>query len=90
MPGKWDTHTPATEGGLGQTFPGANEGKAWKDGYEYRYSGAALSVPITNNPFTQAESPAEYQQWRDGWNTANGNSTGIQYGPNVPAGAPPA
>lgn len=88
MPGKGDSHTAATAGGLGNYVPGSKEWKAWDQGWQYRYSGAALSVPITNNPFSATQSPAEKAAWDNGWNEANGNTGGAQRMPAT-VGAPP-
>lgn len=87
MPGRWDSHTQAAPSG--NYVPGSNEAKAWNDGWLYRYSGAAISVPITDNPFDAAQSPAERAAWDNGWNEANGNSGGDRRGPAT-TGTPPA
>lgn len=89
MPGKWDSHTRATEGGLGQYFPGGKEAQAWDEGWRYRYSGPAVSVPITNNPYLGTERTVEKLAWDNGWNEADANTAGEQRGPAT-EGPPPA
>ena len=88
MPGKGDAHTRATAAGLGNYVVGSKEYKAWSDGWSYRYSGAAISVPITDNPFDVAQSPAEKAAWDNGWNEADGNTGGERRMPAT-TGAPP-
>lgn len=88
MPGKGDAHTRATAGGLGNYVVGSKEWKAWDQGWRYRYSGAAASVPITNNPFDATARPAEKAAWDNGWNEANGNSGGERRMPATTGTAP--
>jgi len=88
MPGRWDTNKSSTINVLGNAFPGSKECKAWENGFVYRYSGAGASVPITNNPFSATQSPVERRAWEDGWNTADSNTAGKQFGPAT-TGAPP-
>lgn len=92
MPGKPDSHTQATAAGLGVYVPGSKEYKAWDDGWRYRYTGTQTTAPITNNPFSAAQSPAEKAAWDNGWNEASANTAGAQRMPattGAPAVDPP-
>ena len=88
MPGKGDFGAGATSG-KGQYYPGSKEYKAWDAGAQYRFSGPAASVPITDNPFSQTGRPLEYQAWRDGWNEANDDNIATRRMPYI-YGTPPA
>lgn len=88
MPGRWDTNKSSTINVLGNAFPGSKEGKAWKDGFHYRYSDTAVNAPIADVPFSADTHPTERRAWEDGWSTADANTAGLRYGPAT-TGAPP-
>jgi hypothetical protein len=85
MPGKYDF---GAGGQLGQYYPGSHEGRAWDQGWQYRYSDVPLSAPITDNPYDDAELPNENAAWAAGWAEANANTGGAQRMPAT-TGAPP-
>jgi hypothetical protein len=89
MPGRWDSQKVSSTNVLGNAFPGSKEAKAWENGFSYRYTDTAANAPITDNPFDATQSPVENRAWDDGWDAADANTAGKQYGPAT-TGAPQA
>lgn len=89
MAGKWDygkrLSVPRPQI---QSFPGSKEGRAWDEGFRYRYGGTAAQRPSTDNPYNSADFPAEFDGWDAGWSTADANSAGTRFMPAT-TGAPP-
>lgn len=75
MPGKLDLGSGANDlNGAVIIQPNVQDSRAYEDGVKYRMSGAALAVPITDNPHLITGDTVSMNCWDAGWSDADGGT----------------